>query len=243
MGETGALLTASSMPLSGPGGRPAPRRRHRRRAAPRCPVCGLHQSLCVCAILPRIALPWRLIVVQHGVEVDRPTNTGRMALHLLTHSVRVLYGRRGVALDTAPLEDPGHRYLALFPRAEAPWLTPEDLQPEEGRTPALVVPDGTWAQASHMMRRIAPLRRMRCVRLPPGPPGLWRIRRPRHPDQLCTLEAVIRAVEIGGHASEATALFDALALIHARMQAMRAGALAATESIRLPPFAQRQGKR
>ncbi len=222
------MLSALSKSVSfSPMGLKGTRPRNRRREAPRCAVCGLHLPLCVCASLPRFALPWRLIVVQHGVEVDRPTNTGRLALHLLTNSARVLYGRRGVPFDPSPLEDPQFHYVLLFPREKAPALTAADLLPRGGRTAALVVADGTWAQASHMTRRIVPLRHMRCARLPVGPPGLWRIRRPRHPEQLCTLEAVIRAVEVSGHRREAAALFDALALIHERMQAMRSGATAA----------------
>ena len=202
------------------------RPRRRRREAPRCGVCGLHLPLCVCANLPRLQLPFRLILVQHGVEVDRPTNTGRLALAMLAESALVLYGRRGVPLDTAPLEDPATDYLLLFPRAEAAELAPADLRPRPDaphRRPALVVADGTWAQASHMTRRIAPLRAMRCVKLPEGPPGLWQIRRPRRPDQLCTLEAVIRAVAVGGFSAEAARLQNVLEEVHRRMQSMRAG--------------------
>lgn len=202
------------------------RPRCRRREAARCGVCGLHRPLCVCATLPCFDLPFRLILVQHGVEVDRPTNTGRLALRMLSNHALVLYGRRGIPLDTSPLEDPALDYRLLFPRDGAPWLAPEDLRPradERNRRPALVVADGTWAQASHMTRRIGPLRNMRCVRLPPGPPGLWRIRRPRRPEQLCTLEAVIRAMAVAGFAAESAALLDALREVHRRLLAMRAG--------------------
>lgn len=199
------------------------RPRHRRRELPRCPVCGLHLPLCQCAIMPRIWLPWRLIVVQHGVELDRPTNTGRVALRMLVNSERVVYGRRGVEPDWSPLEDPRLDYLLLFPRTDADSLCREDLMPRAGRMAALVVVDGTWSQASHMTRRIPPLRQMRCVKLPPGPPGIWHIRKPRCREQLCTLEAVIRAVAIFGAVKAAVDMLRVLKEIHDRMWAMREG--------------------
>lgn len=200
------------------------RPRNRRREAPRCGTCGLHLSLCVCDSLPRFALPFRIVLVQHGVEVDRPTNTGRLLLRMLSNSVLVLYGRRGVPLDASPLENPAFEHRALFPRADAPVLTGEDFHPLNGRPLSLAIVDGTWAQASHMMRRIPGLRRMPCVQLPPGPPGIWTIRRPRRPDQLCTLEAGIRAVAIAGFTAEAAAMQRALEVVHERLCRMRAGA-------------------
>jgi len=102
-------------------------------------------------------------------------------------------------------------------------LTAETLAGRSGTPTALVVVDGTWAQASHMVRRIRPLRAMPAVRLPAGPPGIWTIRRARQPEHLCTLEAVIRAVGISGFPREAEALQTALTLIHERLWAMREG--------------------
>jgi len=184
----------------------------------------LHLPLCVCPTLPCFALPFRIVLVQHGVEVDRPTNTGRLALRMLSNTAWVVYGRRGVELNTAPLEDSAFDHRLLFPREDAIELSAADFPPRSDRLLSLAIADGTWAQASHMTRRIAPLRRMPCVRLPPGPPGIWTIRRPRRPDQLCTLEAIIRVVALAGFAAAAAAMQEALAAVHERMLRMRHGA-------------------
>lgn len=222
--DTGRVMGNNEQMGGSPAARPAGRPRCRRRKAPRCGICGLHLRLCVCAELPRIALPFRIVLVQHGVEVDRPTNTGRLALRMLSNHALVIYGRRGVALETAPLQDEAFEHRLLFPRAGATELSAADFRPREGRPLSLAVADGTWAQASHMTRRIALLRQMPCVRLPPGPPGLWTIRRPRRPDQLCTLEAITRVVAVAGYPEEAAAMQAALAMVHERMLRMRAGA-------------------
>lgn len=204
-----------------------PCRRHR---LPRCRTCGLHLPLCVCPLMPRVELPVQFILVQHAVEIDRPTNTGRMVLGMLPNSRLITYAARDVPLDESPLRDPDTRYLLMLPRTGARVLSPVVADPAPYRRTALVLLDGSWPQASHMARRIASLRPMTCIRLPDGPPGSWAIRRPQKPEQLCTLEAAIRAVAILGRPGEAERMRDILALIEARMLYMR-GVLPRPKSI------------
>lgn len=197
---------------------PAPCRRHR---MARCRVCGLHLELCVCAHLPRLFLPMELLLVQHGMETTRPTNTGRMALHMLTNSRALMYALGREPVDESLLRRPDRRYYLLFPREGAPVADRAILEPDDGRPVSLVVLDGTWRQAAHMARRIAPLREMPCLALPPGPPSAWDIRRPQRPEQLCTLEAVIRVVALLGRTAEARRMQECLVWINARMLYMK----------------------
>lgn len=207
---------------AGESGNPAHRpRRKRRHETPRCGDCGLHLPLCLCAYTPRVTLPFRWILVQHGVEVDRPTNTGRMVRSLFPGTERVLYGRRGVPLDCSPLECPDTDYLLIFPGADSQELTPAHLCPQPARRLALVLLDGTWSQASHMARRLTRLRELPAYRLPPGPPSRWKIRTASSPHQLCTLDAAIRTVALAGRSEEARALRIAMEWIMLRMLYMK----------------------
>lgn len=182
-----------------------PCRRHRR---PRCRGCGLHLERCLCASLPHVPLPFEVWLVQHAVERDRPTNTGRI-LHTILPGSRILpYALRGQAFDPAPFTDAGYAPLLLFPAPGAPVLTAADLDPGPGRRRAVVLLDGTWAQGSHMRRRITALRDVPCRRLPDGAPGRWRLRTPHTPGLLCTLEAGVRLVRLAG-LREAAARMDA----------------------------------
>lgn len=200
--------------------KPGGSRRHR---LPRCGVCGLHRDRCCCASLPRARVPQRLILIQHAVEAERPTSTGRMAAHCWGNSEALCYGRGRTPMDESPLCRPGWTYALLFPRAGAlpvaDWLRAhEDTDPS--RT-AFVVPDGSWHQAAHISRRLRALRDMPCIRLPEGPPGFWRIRVPLTPDRLCTAEAVARLLAGLGHAAAAGAMLDALRHMHDIMWEMR----------------------
>lgn len=196
-------------------------RRKRQHTAPRCAHCGLHLALCLCAHTPRVRMPFRWILVQHGVEVDRPTNTGRMVMSFFPDTERVLYGRQGVALDCSPLEAADTDYLLLYPAKDSRELDPAELRPRPDRRLALVLLDGTWRQASHMARRVPGLRALPARRLPPGPPSGWQIRTPNEPHQLCTLDAAIRTVALAGLAEEARALRTAMVWIMLRMLYMK----------------------
>ena len=129
--------------------------------------------------------------------------------------------RRSMPFDEAPLRRTDTDYLLLFPSDDAAELTPEMAAPRPGRRTAFVLLDGTWHQASRISHRIAALRGMRHVRLPPGPPSSWSIRNPLRPEQLCTLEAAIRVVAVLGRAEEADRMLDGLELIEARMLFMK----------------------
>ncbi len=153
--------------------------------------------------------------------MDRPTNTGRMAAHVWSPSVIVPYAVHGQRANETELTRPGHDYLLLYPRPGARKLSADMLQPAPGRELTLVVPDGSWRQAAHMTRRWPSLRSMPCVALPPGPPGAWDIRRPLHPHQLCTLEAVIRVIALFGEAEAAQRLQETLAMMNQGMRFMR----------------------
>lgn len=233
-----------------------PNRRHRKF---RCRSCGLHATICVCPLLPRVELPQKFLVIQNAIEILRPTNTGRMVAAMLPNSRLLVYGLRvdsmaarvqagdsagggggapadreadaavggqagpwrSMPFDDAPLRRDDTDYLLLFPSDGAAVLTPEMAAPRPGRRVAFVLIDGTWHQASRMTRRIAALRGMRHVRLPPGPPSSWSIRNPLLPEQLCTLEAAIRVIAVLGRTADADRMLDALELIEARMLFMK----------------------
>ena len=167
-------------------------------SASRCAGCGLHDELCLCPSMPKLDLRTHLVIVQHNRERHKPTNTARLAQQMFAGSEMVWYGARDAAMDTAPLVDPGRDYLLLFQREDAITLTPEVAAAlgADGRTPTLVVLDGTWHQCSRMARRAPRIPELQCYALPEGPPSTWKIRTPPRPGALSTLEATCRALAI-----------------------------------------------
>jgi DTW domain-containing protein YfiP len=183
----------------------------------------MHRSLCICSLLPRIETRTRVVLIVHQLEAVKPTNTRLVAARCLPSATVVYRGRapEGVAPAGAHGEvgatpdwpaavaaaAAGARPLVLYPH---PSATP--LEDWRGRTEAvaLVVPDGTWAQATRIHARFAARAGdPPCVSLPASRTGK-RLRMGRSPHQMATLEAVALALGI----LEGPAIRDALLHIY-----------------------------
>lgn len=167
----------------------------RSKRSERCQHCRLHLPLCICEAIPRYALATRLVLVMHHRERIKTTATGPLALEALANSELRIHGRQDQLLDFSDLNSPDQRTLLLYPGDDVPILSKEFLG-KDSRPITLVVPDGTWRQASRMGRRLPGLAHAEMVRLPPGPPTRWGIRREHHPQGLATFEAIARALGI-----------------------------------------------
>ncbi len=176
---------------------PARRPSGRGYRAARCEACRAALPFCFCAELRPIACETRVLVVMHALEQHRPTNTGRFAAALLRGARLVIRGARGEELrprplDLAVLDEHPEGVLLLHPGPGAALLDARYLKPSGPLT--LVVPDGTWTQTRHMLRREPRLRALQRVALPPGAPSRYTLRRRVHEEGVCTLEAIGRAL-------------------------------------------------
>jgi DTW domain-containing protein YfiP len=131
----------------------------------------------------------------HHREIVKTTSTGPLALAALTNSELRIHGREDRPLDFRDLDRPDRRTLLLYPGDDAPTLSKGFLG-RDSRPVTLVVPDGTWRQASRMGRRLPGLGHAEMVRLSDGLKTCWGIRREHHPQGLATFEAIARALGI-----------------------------------------------
>jgi DTW domain-containing protein len=178
----------------------------------RCSRCRLHQTLCICALIPRIETRTRLVVFVHRREHKKPTNTGRLATLCLPNSEVVVRGEATPGLLAFPPE-PGRLQLLLFPDEGA---TPLAGLATPDRPVTLVVPDGNWRQAARMRKRIPGLSDLTCVSLPGDRPSPYPLRSETHPQGLSTLEAIARAMGILEGQEVQRALERALELMASR---------------------------
>lgn len=152
----------------------------------------MHLSLCVCALIPEppLVTRTRLVLIVHRAEDRKSTNTGRLAAACLADAQILV---RGLASQpsTAVTHDRAAPAVLLFPH--------EDAVPIErfaGRPVTLIVPDGTWRQASRVRNRVPGLRDLPCVCVPPGAPSAYRLRAEPSDHGLSTLEAIARALSV-----------------------------------------------
>jgi DTW domain-containing protein YfiP len=146
----------------------------------------------MCALLPRVQTRTRLVLVIHRYEKRKPTNTGQLATQCLENSEVVVRGHE--AQPSTALSIPQDRQaLLLFPDPDA---TPIERFAASPRPVTLIVPDGTWRQASKARSRVPGLRDVPCVSLPPGARSTYRLRVDAHEHGLATIEAIARAFGI-----------------------------------------------
>ena len=150
----------------------------------------------MCALIPRIETRTRLVLVIHRAEDRKPTNTGRLATECLVNSEVLVRGHE--AHPSPPFVfDPDSVPVLLFPHEGATSLTrfaPSGAA--SGRPVTLIVPDGTWRQASKVRNRVAGLSDVPCATLPHDAPSTYRLRAEAHPHGLATIEAIARALFI-----------------------------------------------
>jgi DTW domain-containing protein len=173
----------------------------------RCAVCGLKQSRCLCAEIPAVAARTQLYLVRHALEVNKRSNTGRLAVMALSAggaAPRLYdYAVRGAAAGVPELAGAaaaGDTWL-LYPEGEPLAAPPPGLR-------RLVVLDGTWPQARRMLQRIPELRGLPRLALPPPPEPLRRLRRTKEVDEMSTLEAIAQALAWLEGEALARPLFD-----------------------------------
>ncbi len=167
----------------------------RTKSKDRCPRCVLRRTLCICALIPALPTRTRLIVVMHWLETRTTTNTGRLATLAIPLSEIRLRGQPQVLDACQGVVVPERVPLLLFPTEDATELTPEFVASLD-RPADLIVPDGTWKQASKVHYREPSLAGVRKVKLPPGPPSQYKLRIAPRPEAVSTFEAIARAFGI-----------------------------------------------
>jgi DTW domain-containing protein YfiP len=163
----------------------------------RCIRCRLRWDLCLCARAPNLAVTTRVVVLMHAKEWRRSSNTGHLARLALRDAHVAQQGHPDQRLDAGGLVPEGHQGLVLYPGHGARPLTAGLGRDGADRRPlALIVPDGSWGQASQMIKRIPGLASLPTVLLPRPPESVERMRRNNSPDRMSTFEAIAQAVGV-----------------------------------------------
>jgi DTW domain-containing protein len=161
----------------------------------RCVRCRLHTDLCACNLLTPIPVSTKVLVVAHRVEVRKTTNTGRLAVACLQGARLCLRGREDVPNDPV-LWEPTSTPIFLFPEPDAIPLGVWRAAHADTRSVTLIVPDGTWRQATRVRRRVPGLQDVQAVKLTGKPGSAYRLRRAHLDHRLATMEAIAQALGV-----------------------------------------------
>ena len=160
-----------------------------------CPICCLTRTLCICDAIPRLDLNTRVCLVVHVNELKRSSNTGRLALRALVNSEMRVRGETREPLDLRDLLTHRYRTFLFYPSVDAVELVNELVAQE--RTPIqLIVPDGTWRQASKVHSRHHELKDVLRVKISTPNLSKFHLRAQHRPEGMATLQAIAHALGV-----------------------------------------------
>jgi DTW domain-containing protein len=165
-----------------------------------CLKCGLHKKLCICQLIVQLNNKTRICLVIHCRELEKTTNTGRLALQCLQNSlIRVRGANKNSALDLSDVLDPAYRTLLFYPSQHAVELNQQYVQ-QSNLPVQLLVPDGNWRQASKVAARHHELKNIPHVKVPAralAPGEVRKYLRTEHFEEgMSTIEAIAYALGI-----------------------------------------------
>ncbi len=183
------------------------------KAKERCAACGASLTLCMCAVVPRLDLRTRVLLVIHHRELSRSSNTGLLALRALVNSELRVRGEGRETLDLSGLLSARYRTLLFYPSDDAVELE-HALLSQDPRPIQLIVPDGTWRQARKIISRHPELKDVPRVKIGAPNRAVFQLRAQSRPERMATLQAVAGALGMIEGDAVAARLME---LYHARV--------------------------
>lgn len=145
--------------------------------------------------MPHLDLTTRVCLVIHHRELLRSSNTGLLALRALVNSEMRVRGEGRENLDLADLLVPRYRTLLFYPASDAVELTTE-LVAQSAMPIQLIVPDGTWRQASKIHYRHNELRAVQRVKIAKPDATTYYLRAQHRPEGMATLQAIAHGLGV-----------------------------------------------
>lgn len=167
-----------------------------------CYVCWRPKGFCYCGKIRKTALGLRFAILIHPIEEKRPIATGRMA-HLCLENSLLIEGDDFTNHDevNALLENPAYHPIVLYPGPGSVDLSTQSVSERrklfpEGKTPLIIVIDGTWNTARQTMWRSWNLQQLPSIRFTPPTPSRIRVR--HQPERHCytTIEAIHHVIDL-----------------------------------------------
>lgn len=196
----------------------------------RCQNCWLGQAYCICHALKAsvASCDIDIVLLMHRDEILKPTNTGRLIAEVLPNNCYAYqWHRKEPPADLlALLQDENRQCILFFPSVDASLSVSTTQLQLAGRQSThkkitVIVPDGTWREASRMANLSGYLQILPRVNLVAAEPGQYSVRSATDKSRLATAEAVAQLLDECGEIAAAQALQTAFHIFNHHYRAMR----------------------
>ncbi len=160
-----------------------------------CGRCLMLSSLCLCSLIPSLKLDTKISLVIHHFEMNRSSNTGRLALEALTNSEMRVRGREGETLDLSDLLTDDYETLLLYPSENSIELCSDYVNSIDKKI-QLIVPDGNWRQTRKVFTRQKELRDIKKVMISRKQKDAYYMRNEHLDNGMATLQAIAMALGV-----------------------------------------------
>lgn len=163
----------------------------------RCEDCMMRFELCICTNIEecknKLDVKTRIVVLMHHRERNLTTNTARLAARIMPRCEIRMRGVPDAPLDTHGIIEEDRQALLLYPSSKAQDLN-QDFVKQFNKPITLIVPDGSWRQASKVHHREPFLKDVPHVSFAHDAPTKYALRREPKAHGLATFEAIARAL-------------------------------------------------
>ena len=161
-----------------------------------CYQCHFHSGQCFCDDLITVTTNIRFTIVMHCREFNLTSNTGRLAKNTLPGCEIILRGVEGEEINWDKIIKQDELTYFLFPSSDSIEATKENIPSPTNKKIHIIVPDGSWRQASKVHKRESALSNIKCIKLPErNYRSNYFLRKSPKENYLCTYEAMSKVVE------------------------------------------------
>jgi len=162
----------------------------------RCGFCQMPKHYCICSYKDLKDSQVVFWLLMHRKEQYKPTNTGRLILDCVGGCRQSIWDRTcPPAALLSSIKKQEFLFLVLFPTDEATDIDPRTVEVNtQGKKICVIVPDGTWRQASKMMNRSPYLDNIPRIGLWTSKNSNYNLRKSKESHQLCTAEVAIEVL-------------------------------------------------
>lgn len=163
-----------------------------------CNKCGLPIINCICDVVPKVETKAKILILSTESEFYRPSNTARLLKLTNTESTEIILWER-----TNPSEklleyinNEEYEVYILFPAGNDGKLEVTFEHKSSEKTPAFIILDGTWKEASKILRKSDYLKKLPRISLKPLHKSEYTLRKGAAKGELCTIEAAIEVLKL-----------------------------------------------